>query len=249
MALNNHDQERVRDYLLGRLSDEELTRLEERLMVEDDLFEELEISKGELVEEYCAGELTQNDRQWFEHHYLASPEGRERHVLTLAIDSLKRPQPVQPKPSFFEKLAAFWSGPRLAVAALPLLLVLGIAGIWLYSRQPRTVVTVGLANTQLSRSSGGDALPQKLTLPPDAGELRASLTLPKAFPQGTRFQALLDNQIDRKQVQVLDHKENVVTVAISAKDLPRGEYALELTALKSDGTEEAIPGNYRFDVN
>lgn len=252
MALSNHDQERVRDYLLGHLSDEELTKLEERLMVEDDLFDELEVSKGELIEEYCAGELNQNDRQWFEHNYLASTEGRQRHVLALAISCLKRPQPVepQPQPSFLEKLAAFWRRPRWAVALASVLVVLGIAAIWVRSlQQSRTTVTVALVNTQLSRSNGGSALPHKLDLPPDAGELRASLTLPKSFPQGTRFQAVLDNQTDRKQVQVVDHKENVVTVMIPAADLPRGEYALELTALKADGTEEAIPGNYRFDVN
>jgi hypothetical protein len=51
MVLNNNDQARIRDYLLGRLSDEEEEKIEERLMVEDELFEELEISKGEILEE------------------------------------------------------------------------------------------------------------------------------------------------------------------------------------------------------
>ena len=57
MALNDQDQARIRDYLLGHLSDEEQEKIETRLMTEDDLFEELEISKTELVEEYRAGEL------------------------------------------------------------------------------------------------------------------------------------------------------------------------------------------------
>lgn len=254
MALSNHDQTRIREYLLGHLSDEELTKLEERLMVEDDLFEELEISKGELIEEYCAGELNQDDRRWFEHNYLASTEGRQLHALSLAIGCLKHPQPlaqkpVKPQPSFFEKLAALFTSPRWAVPAMSAVLVLVIAGIWLRSRQPRTIVTVALTNTQLSRSNGGESLPPKLNLSPDVAALTALLTLPKSFPQGTRFQALLDNQIDRRQVKVVDHKDNVITVTIPAADLPRGEYALELTALKSDGTEEAVPGNYRFEVN
>src|SRR6185503_2052483 len=119
MALSNHDHERVREYLLGHLDGDELTKLEERLMVEDDLFEEFEISKGELIEEYCAGELNQDERQWFEHNYLASTEGRQRHVLALAIDCLNRPQPVElkpvPQPSLFEKLGAFFTRPRLAI--------------------------------------------------------------------------------------------------------------------------------------
>ena len=66
MALNNNDQARIREYLLGRLSDEEQEKIEEQLMVNDDLFEELEISKCELIEEYSAGELSQTDRESLE---------------------------------------------------------------------------------------------------------------------------------------------------------------------------------------
>jgi len=251
MALNNHDQARIREYLLGHLNDEEQESIEERLMAEDDLFEELEISKGELVEEYCGGELAPEERQWLEGHYLASTEGRQRHALALAIGCLKQPEPVPSQPSFFEKLAAFWNTQRwVAAPVVAVALVLVVAGItWRSFYQPRGIVTVSLTNTQLNRSSGADALPQKVNLSSDAGELRASLTLPKSFPQGTRFKAVLDNQTEIKQVKVVDHKENVVTISIPAQDLPPGEYALELTATKNDGTEEAIQGSYRFDVN
>jgi len=248
MALS-HDQVTVRDYLLGHLNNQEQEKIEERLMVEDDLFEELEISKGELVEEYCAGELNKDDRQWFEHNYLASTEGRQRHALVLAISCLKHPQVVERQPSFFEKLA-FWTKPRWVAGVASAALVLIIAFIGVRSlQQPKTTISVALINTQVNRSNGNNTLPPKVNLPPDAGELRASLTLPKPFPQGTRFQAVLDNQIDRKQVNVVDHKENTVTVVVPARDLPVGEYALELTAIKNDGSEEAIPGIYRFDVN
>jgi len=85
MALSAHDQSRIREYLLGHLSHEEQEHLEERLIVDDDLSEELEISQGELIEEYRAGELTEKERQWFESNYLASREGRERYILALAL--------------------------------------------------------------------------------------------------------------------------------------------------------------------
>jgi anti-sigma-K factor RskA len=45
MALNNGDQVQLRDYLLGRLSGDEQQKIEERLMVEDELFEEFVASK------------------------------------------------------------------------------------------------------------------------------------------------------------------------------------------------------------
>jgi hypothetical protein len=251
MALTNHDQARVREYLLGHLSDEDLTKLEERLMLEDDLFEELEISKGELIEEYCAGELNQDDQQWFEHNYLASAEGRQRHVLALAIDCLNRSEPaLVGQPSFFEKLAAFWTRPRWVVAGMSAVLVLVLAVIWMRSlQQPGTIVTAALINTEVNRSNGAPILPAKVHLPDDASELRALLTLPKTFPPGTRVKAVLDNRTERKQVSVVDQKENVITVTIPASDLPPGEYELVLTATRTDGAEEPIRGSYRFDVN
>ena len=94
MAVNAHDQSSIRDYLLGRLSHKEQEHLEERLIVDDDLSEELEISKGELIEEYCAGELTEKERRWFERNYLASFEGRQRYSFTVALSYLSRiPKP------------------------------------------------------------------------------------------------------------------------------------------------------------
>ena len=68
MALNNHDQAQIREYLLGKLTEAEQEKIEERLMLEDEFFDEFEVSKDELVEEYCAGELGQAERKWFEEH-------------------------------------------------------------------------------------------------------------------------------------------------------------------------------------
>ena len=108
MALINQDQARIRQYLLGHLSDEEQRKIEERLRVEDALVEELEITKGELIEEYCSGELNQKDHEWFEHHYLASPEGRQRHTFTLALNCLKRPIPTPKRLTWVERLRCFF---------------------------------------------------------------------------------------------------------------------------------------------
>ncbi|HEX6729842.1 MAG TPA: hypothetical protein VF074_07515 [Pyrinomonadaceae bacterium] len=85
MALNTNDETSIRPYLLGQLSVEEQNKLEERLMVEDDLFQEFEVSKVELVEDYCAGELDPTEREWLEQHFLDSPEGKHQRSLALAF--------------------------------------------------------------------------------------------------------------------------------------------------------------------
>ena len=252
MALSNHDQARIREYLLGHLSDEEQQRIEERLMTEDDLFEELEISKGELIEEYCAGELNQNEHDWFEGHYLASAEGKQRYTFALALNCFKPPLPEPRRRSLFERLVSFfktqpWVIATVAAAAF----VIAIAVGWQQFSHTalQRSFAINLTNSALSRSAGDeDPLPAKVTLPPDTSELTASLTLPKMFAAGTRFRALLDNRSEKKPVNVAEHKDNVVKVVIPATEIPHGEYALELTAIMVDGREEAIRGDYRFDV-
>src|SRR5687768_11371833 len=109
MALSNNDLGKIRDYLLGRLSEEEQERIEERLMVEDDFFEELEISKGELIEEYHAGELSPDEHEWLQRHYLATHEGKQRHTFALALDSIERPVTLPaPKPTLLDRLRSLF---------------------------------------------------------------------------------------------------------------------------------------------
>jgi methionine-rich copper-binding protein CopC len=113
----------------------------------------------------------------------------------------------------------------------------------------RTPHSITLANSILSRDSGAEnLLPQKVKLPPNISELRASLILPKAFPSGTRFKADIDNGTDKTSVNVIEQNEKLVTVSIPVSQLPGGEYGLQLTAIIADGSEEAIPGTYRFDI-
>jgi len=126
MALNEHDQARIRDYLLGKLSENEREMIEERLMVEDALFEELEILKGELIEEYHEGQLTGKERDSFEHGFLSSSEGRQRQVFAVAIDTLeqhRQPQPV----GLLERISNFFRKPQLAVPAVGLAAVVIVA--------------------------------------------------------------------------------------------------------------------------
>src|SRR5690349_17583694 len=116
MALNNH-QARLREYLLGKLGEAEQEKIEERLMVEDELFDEFEASKDDLVEEYCADELDTTERQFFEEHFLRSVEGQQRYKFVQAMNGLQQRQlaaigvgtrapvlPVERRPSLFQKL-------------------------------------------------------------------------------------------------------------------------------------------------
>ena len=51
------------------------------------------VSKDELIEDYLAGELSQNERRWLENHLLVSNDGRERHAFALTMERLQQPVP------------------------------------------------------------------------------------------------------------------------------------------------------------
>src|SRR5688572_19304652 len=96
MALSEHDHEVTRRYLLGQLTDDEQQKLEERLLSEDDFFQEVELTKDELAQEFASGELTGKERKWLQENFLASPEGKQRHEFAKTFDQYVRNHRAQP---------------------------------------------------------------------------------------------------------------------------------------------------------
>ena len=248
MALNDHDEARIREYLLGHLSDEEQEKIEERLMTEDDLFQELEISKGELIEEYCAGELSQNEHEWFEQHYLASAEGKRTHAIAVALNAVKCPIPAPRKLTWSERLWDFLNAHRWAMAAATsTAVVLIVLALIVFRPRPSTSYAFTL-NSTLSQRSPGEVRSFKVLLNPDLGELRVTLQIPQRAPRGTDYRVELDDRVETRSLKPASHDENSVVVVIPASSLRENLYALRLYAIKSDGTEQAIPGDYLFEL-
>jgi hypothetical protein len=248
MALNSKDQTRIREFLLGKLSDAEQLKLEERLIVEDDLFEELEISKGELVEEYCAKELTRDEQEWFEHHFLASPEGKERYALAVTLDHLEPPIPELPRPrTLLDRLNDLLKQrPWVIATATATAGIVIVAAILVFRQTGQTVVGPTLASNLINREQG--ILPSKVTIPSHASELKFRLLLAADMGTGANYRAELDNKTENKPVRVLEFDREGVWVVIPVTQLPRGEYSLKLVTISSDGVEREIPGDYLFNV-
>ena len=246
MALNKEDQKRVRQFLLGKLEGDEQQRLEERLIVEDNLFEEFEISKGELIEEYCADDLTSKERHWFERNFLASPEGKESYAFAMALRHLRRDQLTPPRITFWEKLQRFFKRhPMWIATASTVAVVVIVATIFISRPQGKTFVGPTLASSIINREQG--SLPTKVTIPSDAKEIRLSLLLP-SDEKNSSYRAELDNQTEVTPAKVVEYNRNTVSVVIPVSQLPRGQYSLKLVAVAPDGKEREIPGDFRFDV-
>ena len=256
MALSSNDQARIRDYLLGHLSGEEQQRIEERLMVEDDLFEELEISKSELVEEYSAGELSGHEHRWFESHYLASSEGKKTYTFTVALNCLKRPTPppepqLHPQPlNRFERLKSFFTQQRWAVATVSAVLVAAITlGVFvpLSYRSGHSTLAVSL-ETSASNRAPSEPKYRRIQLTPDVGEVKIDLILPESLPPSPNYRVVFDNRSgSTKTLNVSANDARSVSVVIPAAELPPGLYALTLSTINADGAEQRI-GGYLFEV-
>lgn len=251
MSLSNSDQQEIRKYLLGQLKDEEQQKIEDRLMTENDLFEELEISKDELVEEYCAGELTTKERDWLEQHFLASPEGKRRRTFALALKHGK--QPVPKRGTFFEGLQTrfsnLWTTQPWAVAVASAVLVLMIGSVvlrtTLSTSRSTTFLSLTLTNSSANRSEEPQPIPT-VSLPLNVDELRITLRLPETLASASSYRVEAVDGMNT--LSVTGSNNNSVSVTIPTSQLRRGQYALQLYATKANGTEERVPGNYFFNV-
>lgn len=248
MALNNHDEARIRDYLLGHLSDEDQEKIEERLMTEDDLYEELEISKTELIEAYCAGSLSHNDHQWFEQHYLASADGKQTHAVAVALNAVTCRIPAPQKLTWFERLQDFLKAHRWAMAAATSTAVLIIVVAPFIFRPTSSTSYAFTLNSTLSQRSSSDARYLKVPLNPNVGELRITLQLPQGVTRGTDYRAELDDRGNTKSLKPASHDANSVVVVIPSASVREGLYALRLYAIKPDRTEQLVPGEYLFEL-
>src|SRR5438093_12067908 len=78
-------EEKIRQYLLGELTDDEQTRLEERLLRDDDFLKQIQIAEDELTDDYLHGALSNREQERFEKHFLSAPERRKKLKFSSAF--------------------------------------------------------------------------------------------------------------------------------------------------------------------
>lgn len=87
MAQENQDGGLIRRYLLGQLSEDELQRLEEKMMAENEFFNLVLVTEDEMIEEYVQRELPESDRAEFEASFLSTEEGRQKVLYATALSA------------------------------------------------------------------------------------------------------------------------------------------------------------------
>ena len=148
MNLSNDDEQLLRSYLLGALTQERARHLEERLLREDEFVEQVLLIEDELIEGYTLNELDPGDRERFEKHFLTTPKRRRKLMM---VEGLRARASVVPAGVSIEgrgeeasavkedaegrtaTQSPWWStlfAPRWRIAAFAILLLMIGVGLW-----------------------------------------------------------------------------------------------------------------------
>jgi CHAT domain-containing protein len=146
MNENLNNLETIRQYLLGRISDEtRLEEIEELLFADDDFCTRTEIVEDELINDFVFGKLNAEDNLSFEKTLETNFDRRAKVKVTQLLKEKTAPQIVEEKVSFFESLKAFFRQPIYA-GGLALLLIAILIGAILLSRSPNNPELAELKN-------------------------------------------------------------------------------------------------------
>jgi hypothetical protein len=253
--------ERIIAYLLEELPEEELRQFEDECFEQVRWQEQILPVEEDLIDAYLRDELTQEQRQRFERNYLTTEARRQRVIMAAALlrhvdECQAAPSSIAvppDRPTWSERLSAFWSSqtpPLRAVAALALLAIIGSA-LWLLLFRPpshQTFATLTLAiSVSNNRAEGIQAGTVRLPLNADA--LKISLKLPGGLPPSAGYRIELENDRgETRRLEIAGQEAQSVSVVIPATQLSRGQYALKLFVAKADGAEQRINGSYFFTV-
>ena len=250
--MGEHDHEITRRYLLGQLTDDEEQKLEERLLVEDDFLQEVELTKDELAQEYAGGELTTKERQWLQKNFLASPEGKQKHEFAKTFDNYVKNHRAQHQKStsLIERLRNLLSQPKFRTAASTAIVLVIAIGVYRQIQRvptPQSIASLTVTSSQGTRSTGPVSGLQSVKLREDA--LKLTLMLPQAVSPGSAFrvEVLSDDNVTRT-FEASAQDTQSISVQIPAAQLPRGQYVVTVFAINGNRNEPRVPGYYYFKV-
>jgi anti-sigma factor RsiW len=221
MTVSSPNTTQIAHYLLGRLSEDERTRFEEKLLQDDALFEGVEEAESRLIDDYVFNNLSSDDLHQFELHFLQNPKLRERVEFTRALHEVaverkrEREKGVnrfrQTSPGISKRSRSWWASlstwPQAgALAAASAVIALGALGlILLQNARLRAELNQAQAEQASQQRQSADQLAdanEKISeterqLSKDQDLLRKfAETLDKPAPQRSIFSAVLSSFVE-----------------------------------------------------
>lgn len=202
MLLPEEDEQLIRRYFLGEMTEEESCRFEERAFIQGAFQTHALMVEDELFEDYAAHLLSKDEREKFERHMLRTPAAREKLNIVSAMQQQRTPALATTAPIVVPAVTTSsqrfswlkfprWS-PARALAYAAILLVLVAGGLWYFTRNREELKQaarrlqleseIAALNKQGLQLSNGrpDLLDVKLTPGQVRGDdLQTKLTLPE----------------------------------------------------------------------
>jgi hypothetical protein len=238
----------IREYLLGQLSEADAEQVELRLLTEPGFAKEYDIIVNEITDDYVAGRFAAEELKQVEKNFFKSNDRQTKLRFAQALNSYPktRNQSVRQSPSFTRNRQTWIL--RIAAGIATLAVVAG--AFWflrLPSATPRTFANLTLTVSDSVRAEGSQ--PALVKLPLNADALKISLRLPNSnlIESPARYRVVLQNDNgEKKTLNVSGSDAGSVTVQIPGTELRPGQYLLQVFAVRSDGAEQRVPGNYLF---
>jgi hypothetical protein len=276
LQLNYKDQESLLQYLLGSLPPVERTALEERLLTDNDFYEELLIAEDELIDQYCRDEQSPTDRQLFETHFLLTPERQQKVRFARSFKTyLNRANEAEANASSREEPSSVNDGKlerRNAKSKGWFFPTLGQKPILAYSLAAAFILVIALVSwIALDRSKnpalqdGGKVLAvvltpgltrdggeiKKISIPPGTATVTLQLEVPKADYTSYRAELLTTERTiiatnEGLHVETVSDKA-VVAMPITRSLIERDDYYVGLAGKRADGSYENV-ASYVFRV-
>ena len=122
MSSSTDDDATVRQYLLGRLTDEDREEFERRFFTDAELFNKLQNGEDDLVDDFLGGNLSREDVDLFQQNFMIGSKREQQLRIGKAWRNYAatHPDDKPPTPGFFSLLRQLFSRtyvPRLATAA------------------------------------------------------------------------------------------------------------------------------------
>ena len=129
----------IREYLLGRVSDEtRLAEFEELLFLDEDFCTLAEIAEDALINDFVFGRLSGKDLDDFVKTLENNRQRREKIAVTNLVKEKANAPAVadlETKPSFFESLKAFFQNPLNAGAFAVVIIGIFVFAVFFLNRQ------------------------------------------------------------------------------------------------------------------
>ena len=202
----------MKDYLLGRLQEDDEERIEIRLLSDAVYTEEFDVVVNELTDQYVTGEVQDAEREQMERHFFASPARREKLRIAAALKERQQTNRKRWVPST-----------ELRIAASILIIVGLTTGVFWALRGGDSELDKGLAALQTAYGQQRPFEPRISALPYSsyAGSTR-----------GSRVDEQRQGDLRRAQL----HLEQ----AIKEKPTPEAHHALGKVYLAQRSFDEAI---------